>query len=597
MTFSRGKPCSAGRRRRLAQRCQGWAPCRLEQLEDRTAPSVSGPGPGLAGTEALAPSNGLPASTGAPGPGSYTPAQIRHAYGFDRITFNNGAVQGNGAGQTIAIVDAYDDPRIASDLHTFDSQFGLSDPKLTVVQQSANGQPIGVDPTGAWELEESLDVEWAHAMAPGANILLVEAPSPDQLFSAAQLAAGQPGVSVVSMSFVSSEYASETSLDSLFTTPAGHAGVTFVAASGDQGTVCYPAASPNVLAVGGTILSLDSSGNYKSETAWGGSGGGASAYEGEPGYQQGVQATGLRTSPDVAFNADPGAGFWVCDSLNNSQAPWVAVGGTSAGAPQWAALIAIADQGRALEGKGPLNGASQTLPLLYHMPGADFHDVSSGSNPRHAAGPGYDLLTGLGSPYADRVAAGLAQELVGNGNTLTAASGQAFTGTVASFTDYSAAAASYTAVISWGNGLTSSGQVVSQGNGLFQVVGANTYAAAGSYAIGVQIQGSDGTTATFSSTIQVTGRTPQPSLQPPSPLPPGPRPPSPPAPAAPNDLNQMAMDALVLAEGLTSGNLLLVLQGLDNIQQVLSGAAPSAQALLLQVLYSDLSLDLSLLAG
>jgi subtilase family serine protease len=597
MTFSRGKPCSVRRPHGLSARCQGRVPFHLEQLENRTAPSVSGLGPGLTCTEALAPSNGPSGPAGAPGTGSYTPAQIRQAYGFDHIRFDNGAVQGNGAGQTIAIVDAYDDPHISGDLHTFDSQFGLSDPKLTVVQQTANGRPLGVDSTGAWELEESLDVEWAHAMAPGANILLVEAPSPDQVFSAVQYAASQPGVSVVSMSFVSSEFSSETSLDPVFTTPAGHAGVTFVAASGDQGRVCYPAVSPNVLAVGGTTLSLNSSGNYQAETAWGASGGGVSAYESEPSYQRGVQATGFRTSPDVAYDADPSAGFWVCDSFNNSQDPWLAIGGTSAGAPQWAALIAIADQGRALEGKGPLNGASQTLPLLYRMPGTDFHEVSSGSSQGHVVDPSYDLATGLGSPYADRVAAGLAQVLVGNGNALTAASGQSFTGTIASFTDYSAAAASYTAVISWGNGLTSSGQLVSRGHGQFQVIGTSSYATAGSYAIRVQVQGSDGTTATLNSTVQVANQAPQPSPQRPGPQPPRLQPPSLQRPAAPDNLNQVAMDALFVAEGLASSNLLLALQGLENIQQVLSSAAPSVQALLLQVLYSDMSFDLYFLVG
>jgi hypothetical protein len=112
----------------------------------------------------------------------------------------------------------------------------------------------------------------------------------------------------------------------------------------------------------------------------------------------------------VAYDAAPGSGYWVYDSFDNSRSPWQAVGGTSAGAPQWAALIAISDQGRALQGLGTLDGASQTLPMLYSVSGSAFHDVTAGGNAGYSAGPGYDLVTGLGSPYADRVAAALAQQ-------------------------------------------------------------------------------------------------------------------------------------------------------------------------------------------
>jgi subtilase family serine protease len=384
----------------------------LECLEDRIVPSSSA-GTSIAAPEAILLSSAASASPQAVSvPGPYTPAQIRQAYGFNNITFNNGTVKGDGSGQTIAIIDAYDDPNIASDLHAFDARYALPDPTLTVARETINGQSPAVDPSGGWELEESLDVEWAHAMAPGAKILLVEASdaSVANLFSAVQWAVGQPGVSVVSMSFGLPEYSSQTSLDSIFTTPAGHPGVTFVAASGDQGTISYPAASPNVLAVGGTSLTMDGSGKYVSETAWNGSGGGISAYESEPGYQQSVQAAGRRGSPDLAYDAAPGTGYWVYDSFDNGQSPWQAVGGTSAGAPQWAALIAIANQRRALQGLGTLDGASQTLPMLYSVSGSAFHDVTSGGNVGYSAGPGYDLVTGLGSPHADRVAAALAQQ-------------------------------------------------------------------------------------------------------------------------------------------------------------------------------------------
>jgi subtilase family serine protease len=378
---------------------------RLEQLEDRLVPSASGP------------SVALPSS--APGPldggptGPYTPAQIRQAYRFNQISFNNGTVAGDGSGQTIAIIVAYKDANIGSDLHTFDTTYGLPDPVLTIAPQTIAGKPPAVDTTGRWELETALDVEWAHAIAPGANILLVEANTDSEanLFSAAQYAASQPGVSVVSMSFGLPEAPADPTFDSVFSTPAGHAGVTFVAASGDQGQLTYPASSPNVLAVGGTSLTLDSAGNYVSETAWSNSGGGLSVNEREPAYQMAVQSTGKRSTPDVAYNAAPGSGYRVYDSFN-SQNPWQLVNGTSAGAPQWAALIAIADQGRALQGMGTLDGATQTLPMLYAMPSTAFHDITVGSNPGNVAGPGYDMVTGLGSPYADRVVASLAQEPV-----------------------------------------------------------------------------------------------------------------------------------------------------------------------------------------
>src|SRR5262249_28626273 len=149
-----------------------------------------------------------------------------------------------------------------------------------------------------------------HAIAPGANILVVEARSqslPD-LLAAVDAARHTPGVVAVSMSWGFTETPGETSYDSTFTTPAGHAGITFVAARGDSGPGSgaeYPASSPQVLAVGGTSLNLDIQGNYLSETAWTSGGGGYSAFEAEPAYQRAVQTTGRRSTPDVAFDGDP----------------------------------------------------------------------------------------------------------------------------------------------------------------------------------------------------------------------------------------------------------------------------------------------------
>ena len=336
-------------------------------------------------------------------PVGYTPAQIAAAYGFNQIKF--GSVVGNGAGQTIAIVDAYNDPDIAGDLQTFDKQFGLAAPKFTEVEQTLNGQ--GPMTSAGWSMEISLDVEWAHAMAPAANIELIEAntPSLSNLLTCVQYAAAQPGVSVVSMSWGASEFSSEASYNSYFTTPAGHTGVSFVASSGDSGAgALWPAISTNVLSVGGTSLTLKNNA-YGSETAWSGSGGGPSQYQSEASYEKGVQTTGKQMDPDVAYDANPNTGFAVYDSVayDNSKG-WEEVGGTSAGAPQWSALVAIANQGRVINHENTLTNAAAAV---FAISANDFHDVTSGSDGGHSATKGYDEVTGLGTPQANLVAQGL----------------------------------------------------------------------------------------------------------------------------------------------------------------------------------------------
>jgi hypothetical protein len=340
----------------------------------------------------------------------YTPTELQEAYGFSSITFNG--VAGTGSGETIAIVDAYDDPNIQTDLNTFDTQFGL--PAMTVTRVSETGTtsyPTS-DSTGGWELEESLDVEWAHAMAPGANILLVEASSPSysDLLAAVNYAAAH--ANVVSMSWGGSEFSGETAYDTQYF---DHAGVAFVASSGDAGApASYPAASPNVLSVGGTALTLGAGNVWSSEVGWSGSGGGPSTYESQPSYQKGVvtQTSAARATPDVAYDASPSSGVYVCDSVPyEGGSGWWQVGGTSAGAPQWSALLAIADQGRALSGQSALDSTSpqQVMSILYENP-ADFHDITSGTStgsPQYSAGPGYDYVTGLGSPIANLIVGSL----------------------------------------------------------------------------------------------------------------------------------------------------------------------------------------------
>ena len=405
-----------------------------------------------------------PHVSGSSAPYGLTPNQIRGAYGLGSYTsgvpsqgISFGGIQGDGRGQTIAIVDAYDDPNALGDLNAFSTYFGLptfggaGSPTFRKLNQSGGAALPVTDPSGPgtndWALEESLDIEWAHVMAPLANIILFEANDRGNgLFTAVQTAANTSGVVAVSMSWSGPEFSGESSYDSIFTTPSGHiggsatlggaglaGGVTFMTATGDSGafnpsntTIApqYPATSPNVVAIGGTTLAV--SGNnpnftYGGETAWGsgpssgtngGGGGGISAYESQPAYQNGVVSalsTTQRTYPDVSADANPNTGVPIYDSWDFGQAtPWLPgeVGGTSLATPLWAGIIAVADEGRAIAGQGSLDGPSQTLPKLYNLPAADFHDITSGSN-GYAAGPGYDLATGIGSPVANLLIPGL----------------------------------------------------------------------------------------------------------------------------------------------------------------------------------------------
>jgi Domain of unknown function (DUF4082)/Fibronectin type III domain len=344
---------------------------------------------------------------GGPPAGAYSPAQILQAYGFNSISFNG--APGTGKRETIAIVDAYDDPKIQSDLNVFDSQFGLAPTTVIRVNQTGGTSYPASDSSGGWELEESLDVEWAHAIAPQASIMLVEANSATDtdLLAAVKYAAAH--ANVVSMSWGGSEFSGETSDDSAYFAKAG---VVFVASSGDSGApASWPAASPNVLSVGGTALTLGASNAWSSEAGWNESGGGPSASEPQPAYQKGVvtQTSKARGTPDVAYDASPSTGFAVYDSVPYSGTTygWLGVGGTSAGAPQWAALMAIADQGRAASGQAAINSTNpqEVMNVLYKNPG-DFHDITSGTSlgqPHYSAGLGYDYVTGLGSPIANLV--------------------------------------------------------------------------------------------------------------------------------------------------------------------------------------------------
>jgi subtilase family serine protease len=219
----------------------------------------------------------------------------------------------------------------------------------------------------------------------------------------------QPGVTVISLSWGAKEHPGQSNLNSFLTTPAGHTGITFVASSGDFGAVAeFPGTSANVVSVGGTDLIVDAGGTYTGEIAWSKSGGGPSRFEKAAAYQQMVSNSERRIAPDVSYNSGTFVAI-VCTVPSTGQQQWLLEGGTSAGAPQWAGLFAITNQLRVAGGAHTLDGASQTLPALYSPALAgDFHDITTGSN-GFAAGPGFDVATGLGTPHAEKVIQHLAQ--------------------------------------------------------------------------------------------------------------------------------------------------------------------------------------------
>jgi subtilase family serine protease len=425
--------------------------------------------PSLAGAQGTQVVNPFIDLQGKPGKSinGLTPAQIRRAYRFDAIV--PGLTQGSG--QTIAVIDGFHDPNIESDLQTFSSQFNL--PQLDCNSALGNGclhrlyscqvQPCYsssnpppptdrhfVDPNSPyyqfWALEIALDIEWAHAIAPQANIVLVEVqangcvtpagfqctapptsadffdPTLDDLLGGVDVALNSPNkVSVVSMSWGGLEFSAEqgpNGEDAHFHAPNGVPHVTFFASAGDSGHgVIYPAASPYVMSVGGTRLNIDADGSYDSEKAWSGTGGGLSAVEPEPHFQSSYPIPNetnppMRGTPDVGYNAAPATGVAVYDSVAGAYYGWSQVGGTSAGPPQWSGLFALANSLRhaigklPLTGSGGVNGNAVLYSFVQDDDGDDtFHDVSTGNDGNCGrlckAKPGYDYLTGLGTPRAN----------------------------------------------------------------------------------------------------------------------------------------------------------------------------------------------------
>lgn len=318
-------------------------------------------------------------------PTGLTPAQMRAAYNLPT----------SGGHGTVAVVIAFDHPAAEKDLNVFSRQFGL--PPCTVKNGcfERHKMSAAIKTNASWSLEAALDTQWAHAIAPDAKILLVEAPSGKgaDLLSAVDYARRRQDVVAVSMSWGGAEFAGEADLDGHFTSDRG---VTFFASSGDDGTgVSWPAASMNVVGVGGTTLTFTKSGSFYRETAWSGSGGGVSAYEPQPAYQVAYnikKAKGMRAVPDVSFNADPQSGNAVYSSAKG-KGGWYVLGGTSAGAPQWAAIKALG-----------LTAGNDNFYADKASAGSTryFRDILSGTNGdcgyfctarRH-----YDYVTGLGSP-------------------------------------------------------------------------------------------------------------------------------------------------------------------------------------------------------
>jgi hypothetical protein len=338
------------------------------------------------------------------GPTGLGPSQIQSAYKLSGL---------NAGGRTVALVDAYNDPKAASDLATFRKAYGL--PACT----TANGCFSQVNETGAtsplpsgdygWAEEESLDLDAVSSACPTCHIALVEAnsASTSDLAAAENAAAKIPGVAAISNSYGGSEASSERSTDSAY----DHPGIAVTVSSGDSGYgVEYPAAWQYVTAVGGTTLSQASNARGWTETAWSDAGSGCSAYEPKPAWQTDTGCS-HRTVADVSADADPNSGLGVYDTYNSCGSSsfcdylielgivqgldgWAQVGGTSLSSPLIASTYALAG-----------NTASITPGYPYSHTSALF-DVTSGSNsttgcsPSYlcTAGAGYDGPTGLGTP-------------------------------------------------------------------------------------------------------------------------------------------------------------------------------------------------------
>jgi kumamolisin len=358
-----------------------------------------------------------PQVAGPPIPGLLyqTPASIACVYGLRAAAAgcnpNVVSLNPSGGSKAIAIVDPFDYSTAMADLQHFSTQFGLTavTPSNFQVVYAPHGSfppgscvgPATKPPTATgtgWDIEESLDIEWAHAMAPGATVYLVEAQSNSILnLSCAVTVASNlvngAGGGEVSMSWGSGEFSSEVLFDPVFTKP----GVVYFASSGDNPGVSYPAASPNVVGVGGTSLSFDpGTGQFIGENTWQETGGGLSIYEARPTYQDGNVAKivgSQRGTPDIASDANPETGVWIFNSTYVGVGAWFVVGGTSTSSPTWAGIVNAA---------GTFASSSQDeLTQLYAAPQADFNGIKVGNCGPYMsafASGNWDVCSGRGTP-------------------------------------------------------------------------------------------------------------------------------------------------------------------------------------------------------
>jgi subtilase family serine protease len=351
--------------------------------------------------------------------GGYSPQQIRRAYEIDRLRFD-------GAGETIAIVSAYDAPTVGNDLQFFSRRYNLPLPReagRSSCTATSTRHPCferialadALTYQEEWALDSTMAVEWAHAVAPRADIVLVlaERASFDSLLSGVDLAVAR-GASVVVMDWSSPEFAGEINYDGHFQRP----GVSFVAAAGDRpGVVGYPAASPWVLAVGGTTLQLAPDGAIRQEQPWPGSGWGTSEHERALPHQiaRSCAAASGRAVPDVAYSADPRLGYAVyVSSARYGIDGWFRLGGTSAGAPQWAGLLALAHQASVGQNSVPFDALTRLYALADRAPSDPaFRQVVGDGMLRPCSvtriAARFASMTGLGSPIADRLVTLLGQ--------------------------------------------------------------------------------------------------------------------------------------------------------------------------------------------
>lgn len=329
----------------------------------------------------------------------YGPADLRSAYSLPSSTA--------GAGQTVAIVDAYDDPTAAADLAAYRSAAGLpacGAGCFSKVNQNGLASPLpAAAGTTGWDVEEALDLDMVSAICPLCHIILVEASSPTtQNLGTAVNSAVSLGAKFVSNSYGGSESSSDPSFDSSYY---NHPGVAVTASAGDDGYgVEYPAASRYVTAVGGTSLSTAANARGWSETVWNGTGSGCSADDAKPSWQTDTGCS-RRTNNDVSAVADPNTGVAIYNTY--SQRGWLEVGGTSASSPIIASTFALAG-----------TPAAGTYPSSYiYQHASSLFDVTSGSNGSCGSAylctgeVGYDGPTGLGTPHGTTAFA--------NGNTVT----------------------------------------------------------------------------------------------------------------------------------------------------------------------------------